>query len=117
MNGMNEKCNPQCSCCFKCEKCFWHGASYRQICPVCGSQNIVEACVAGKGEVVDFVPVSFPPESLKDIGPYVTVLVNLDEQCMIFGIFSGNPQNLRIGSRVFIRDFHPESRRLYFETS
>jgi uncharacterized OB-fold protein len=108
----NEKRFPRC---FRCDDCNWHGASFRAICPVCNSVKIVEASIADKGEIVDFVPVRFPPDSLKDVGPYVSALVKLDNGCKIFGIISGSSEDLSIGTQVSIRNFDPESRRLYFE--
>jgi uncharacterized OB-fold protein len=112
---MNDEKERQFPHCFRCEDCDWHGASFRATCPVCHSLKIVEASIAHKGEIVDFVSVLFPPDSLKDVGPYVSALVSLDNGCKIFGIISGKPEHLSIGSHVSIRKFDPESRRLYFE--
>ena len=33
-----------------------------------------------RGEVVDFVPIAYPPENLKQLGEYVSVLVKLDRR-------------------------------------
>ena len=112
MSDENERQFPPC---FRCEDCDWHGASFRAICPVCKSLKIVEANLEHKGEIVDFVSVLFPPDSLKDVGPYVSALVSLDNGCKIFGIISGNSEHLRIGSHVSIRNFDPVSRRIYFD--
>jgi uncharacterized OB-fold protein len=112
MGDEKEKAFPSC---FKCENCDWHGASFRAICPVCNGLKIVEAGITQRGEIVDFVSVLFPPDSLKDVGPYVSALVSLENGCKIFGIISGSSENLSIGSHVSIRDFDPESRRLYFD--
>ena len=52
------------------------------------------------GEVMDFVPVLYPPENLKDLGQYVSLFVKLDDGGRMFGVFEGDPAAVGIGTRV-----------------
>ncbi|MBI2528953.1 MAG: hypothetical protein HYY95_10085 [Candidatus Rokubacteria bacterium] len=54
------------------------------------------------GHVVDFVPVLYPPENLKGLGRYVSVLVRLDNGCQVFGVFRGDPERIRVGTPVVV---------------
>lgn len=55
------------------------------------------------GEILDFVPVLFPPENLKTLGPYVSVFVGLRGGGRTFGVFLGDAARLRIGAPVVLR--------------
>ncbi len=67
-----------------------------------------------RGEVVDFVPVAYPPENLKHLGAYVSVLVKLDNGCRIFGIVMEKPDLVKIGTAVAVSSFNPQTKELFF---
>ena len=68
------------------------------------------------GEVVDFVPIAYPPENLKQLGEYVSVLVKLDNGCQIFGIVLEGQNSIKIGTPVAISSFNQETKELFFKT-
>ena len=68
-----------------------------------------------KGEVVDFVPVAYPPENLKHLDSYVSVLVKLDNGCQIFGIVLENPDQVKIGISVRVSNFNHQTKELFFK--
>ena len=70
-----------------------------------------------KGEVVDFVPVAYPPENLKHLGAYVSVLVKFENGCQLFGIVLENPNNVKIGTPVVVSSFNPQTKELCFKTA
>jgi uncharacterized OB-fold protein len=69
-----------------------------------------------RGEIVDFVPVAYPPENLKQLGSYVSVLVKLDNGCQIFGIVLENPDLVKIGTPVAVSNFNQQTKELFFKT-
>ena len=69
------------------------------------------------GEVVDFVPIAYPPENLKQLGSYVSVLVKLDNGCQIFGIVAEDPKSIKIGTSVLVSSFNDQTRELFFKTT
>lgn len=103
--------------CFKCSRCDWCGSTFKASCPSCGAEGIVEFEGSKGGEIIDFVPVLFPPENLKSIGQYVSAFVQLDNGCRIFGIMLEAPQNLRIGSRIEISSYESDSKQLFFKSA
>ena len=68
------------------------------------------------GEVLDFVPIAYPPENLKQLGEYVSVLVKLDNGCRIFGIVLEDQNSIKIGTPVAISSFNQETKELFFKT-
>ena len=69
------------------------------------------------GHVVDFVPVLFPPENLKGLGRYVSVLVKLDTGCQAFGVFRGDPERLRVGTRMVVAHVDAEPDVPFFDVA
>ena len=67
------------------------------------------------GELLDFVPVFHPPENLKLLGPYVSVLVRLENGCRTFGIFLGSPAALRIGDALVASSQQDDTPRPFFQ--
>jgi uncharacterized OB-fold protein len=86
--------------CFKCNNCGNTTLARKKICPKCGSADIVTIQSEGKGEVVDFVTIYFPPHNYKDIAPYNSLKVRLDNGCMAFGVIEGEGKDIPLGSRV-----------------
>ncbi|OGK78324.1 MAG: hypothetical protein A2X52_22105 [Candidatus Rokubacteria bacterium GWC2_70_16] len=72
---------------------------------------------AAGGHVVDFVPVLFPPENLKGLGRYVSVLVKLDTGCQAFGVFRGDPERLRVGTRMVVAHVDAEPDVPFFDVA
>lgn len=100
---------------FKCSKCNWCGSTFRAACPSCGVADMVEIAGDKEGEIVDFVPILFPPENLKDIGKYLSVFVRFDNGCRIFGIMSEFSESIQIGSRVAVSEYDADSKKLFFK--
>ena len=100
--------------CFRCNHCGYRSGILKAVCPQCGREGMVAQESVEKGEIVDFVPVAYPPENLKHLGSYVSVLVKLDNGCQIFGIVQDQPNHVNIGTSVTISSFNPETKELFF---
>jgi uncharacterized OB-fold protein len=100
---------------FRCNSCKWCGSGFRVICPGCGGTNLVKVEISRVGKVVDFVPVLYPPDNLRDLGQYVSVLVQFNEGFKKFGISLGKPEDLFIGCSVVVSAFDEETKRLFVE--
>ena len=102
--------------CFTCNHCGYRSGILKAVCPQCGSEGLVVQEGGKRGEVVDFVPVAYPPENLKHLGSYVSVLVKLDNGCQIFGIVLENPDLVKIGTPVTVSSFNHQTKELFFKT-
>jgi uncharacterized OB-fold protein len=98
-----------------CNACQWSGSSFKASCPVCGSFDLQQKESLGHGKIVDLVPVLYPPDNLKDLGQYVSVLVEFDEGFRMFGITLMKPEELSIGDSVVISSFDEDSKRLFVD--
>lgn len=86
--------------CYKCNKCGNVTEVQRKICPKCGGSEISLIESDGKGHVIDSTIVYFPPDNYKDLAPYTSVLVQLNNGCNLFGIIKGELEELSPGSPV-----------------
>ena len=101
---------------FSCNRCGFTSAAFKALCPKCGSEEMVLKEGATAGKVIDFVPIAYPPENLKQLGEYVSVLVKLDNGCQFFGIVLENRDRIGIGTPVTISGFNRETKELFFKT-
>ena len=101
--------------CFVCNHCGYRSGILKVVCPRCGREGMIAQEGVEKGEIVDLVPVGYPPENLKHLGSYVSVLVKLDNGCQIFGIVLDQPSHIKIGSPVTISSFNPLTKELFFK--
>jgi len=97
----------------KCNKCSWSSSFFKASCPACGGSDLSQARSSGTGNIVDFVPVFYPPENLKDLGQYTSVLVRFREGFKMFAIFLTNAEELAIGDSVAVSSFDEEKMRLF----
>jgi len=102
---------------FRCRTCDYTSAVAKAVCPRCGSGGGMSPEPAAGGHVVDFVPVLFPPENLKGLGRYVSVLVKLDTGCQAFGVFRGDPERLRVGTRMVVAHVDAEPDVPFFDVA
>ena len=109
----SEKC--QGPLCFNCKHCGFRSGTFKAVCPKCGREGMVGEEGARQGAVVDFVPIAYPPDNLKHLGEYVSVLVKLDDGCQVFGIVVEDQKAIQIGTPVAISSFSPETKELYFK--
>ena len=100
--------------CYSCSVCDWHGSSFRATCPACSSNEIVKKATVGTAKIVDIVPVRFPPENLKNLGQYASVLVKFDENFQMFGIISDAYDQIAIGDRVKVSKYNETTKELFF---
>ena len=100
---------------FNCGYCGFRSGAVRAVCPKCGREGLVLKEGVQNGAVVDFVPIAYPPDNLKHLGEYVSVLVKLDSGCQIFGIVLENQKSIKIGTPVAISSFNQETKELFFK--
>ena len=56
--------------------------------------------MSGRGKVVTFTVIRYPPEGFEKEAPYVVALVDLDEGPRVIGRITVNPEELRIAQVV-----------------
>lgn len=86
--------------CFKCGHCGNVAIARKRLCPKCGGADIGKIQSEGKGEVVDFVTVFFPPGNYKNLAPYTSLKVRLGNGAMVFGVMEGEAKDVSEGSQV-----------------
>jgi uncharacterized OB-fold protein len=101
---------------FNCNYCGFRSGTFKAVCPRCGREGMALKEGVARGVVADFVPIAYPPENLKQLGEYVSVLVKLDNGCQIFGIVLENRNRVKMGTPVTISSFNRETKELFFET-
>lgn len=107
----------QLSYCFRCRTCAYTSAVVKAVCPTCGNTGTMAPESAIGGHVVDFVPVLYPPENLKGLGRYVSVLVRLDTGCQAFGVFRGDPERLQVGTPMVVSHVDAEPKVPFFDVA
>ena len=101
--------------CGRCEACGFTTAGSHPLCTRCGRGKMTRIETTPGGRILDFVPVTYPPENLKALGSYNSVLVKLENGCNVFGIMlkeSGAPE---AGQGVIVSKYDPERQELFFE--
>lgn len=86
--------------CYVCGDCGCRCAGARPLCPQCGHAVMSRMDDTPTGSVLDFVPVVYPPDNLKSLGRYVSVLVRLDNGCNVFGIMLEGQADVEVGQHV-----------------
>jgi uncharacterized OB-fold protein len=90
---------------------------FKAVCPKCGTPEMSVLEETKAGTIIDFVLVSFPPENLKDMGEYTSVLVRLANGCQTFGIISNDPKDIKMGASVVVSSYNEETKALFFEVA
>jgi len=88
----------------RCKKCNFVMIPPRLLCKECGSKDLELVEFKGTGTLETFTVIHVPPMRLKNVAPYVTGIVKLDEGPMIMGRIVGvdpnKPEELRMGQRM-----------------
>ena len=100
--------------CHKCNGCGYITLEQKRVCPRCGGMenSVIES--DGKGRVIDFTTIYFPPDAYKELAPYTSVLVELSNGCKLFGIMSGEGKDLQPGSPVTMAGCDEERGGIFF---
>ncbi len=88
--------------CFKCRNCGNVTVVPTRVCWKCASTDIETVQSQGKGEVVDFTTIYYPPDNYKGRAPYTSVLVRLSNGCRLFGVIDGEVKDISLGSPVSV---------------
>ena len=86
--------------CHRCKQCGNTTLAEKKVCPKCGGTEIATTPSDGKGRIVDFTLVYFPPDEYKDLAPYTSILVELDNGCRLFAMIKGEHSDIEPGSPV-----------------
>ncbi|ACJ16792.1 hypothetical protein, conserved [Thermococcus onnurineus NA1] len=102
----------------KCENGHVHFPK-RSICPVCGSRNIEEIELSGKGKVLSWTIVRNPPSGFEYYKPYPLALIELEEGITVLAQLTDvDPEEIDFGMEVEvvtkkIREFEEDGIILY----
>ncbi len=69
----------------RCESCGYITATFREICPECGSDRLREVELKTKGKIVSYTVVRYPPLEFKGQEPYIIAMVELEDGCKVVG--------------------------------
>jgi uncharacterized OB-fold protein len=101
--------------CHRCNKCGNTTLAEKKVCPKCGGVEVAVTECEGKGRIVDSTLVYFPPEEYKDLAPYTSVLVQLENGCRLFAIVKGEHRTIDPGSPVKLVDRDEVRGAMFFE--
>lgn len=83
-----------------CPKCNWSDIFAVDVCPRCQSQ-VKEASFSGRGKVVTFTVIRYPPEGFEKEAPYVVAFIDLENGPRVIGRIVEESEDLQIGQAVF----------------
>ncbi len=84
----------------KCKSCGKFFYPTRAICLNCGSQEMVETPLAGKGSVYTYTTVHHQvPGALLKV-PYVLAIIAMDEGCSVRTVITEKWESVKVGQRV-----------------
>jgi len=101
--------------CYQCSSCGHATLAAKLNCPQCGGDTVTKVSAPGKGKVLDFTTVYFPPENYKDRAPYTSVFVELDNGCKIFGIIEGETKDIEQGSPIRVANLNEQTQSYEFD--
>ena len=102
----------------KCENGHVHFPK-RSICPVCGSRNVEEIELSGKGKVISWTIVRNPPSGFEYYKPFPLALIELEEGPIVLAQLTDvDPEEIDFGMEVEvvtkkIREFEEDGIILY----
>ena len=103
--------------CQKCNRCGYITLEQKRLCPKCGGMESAAIQSEGKGRLIDFTIIYFPPEAYKDLAPYTSVLVELNNGCKFFGIMKGEHSDLQPNSPVIMTGHDEANGGIFFESA
>ena len=101
--------------CHRCKQCGNTTLAEKKVCPKCGGTEILATPSDGKGRIVDSTLVYYPPDEYKDLAPYTSVLVQLDNGCRLFAMIKGEHSDIEPGSPVSLVDQDEYKGALFFQ--
>ena len=102
----------------KCENSHVHFPK-RPVCPVCGSRNVEEIELSGRGKVISWTIVRNPPSGFEYYKPFPLALVELEEGPVVLAQLTDvDPEEIDFGMEVEvvtkkIREFEEDGIILY----
>ena len=88
----------------RCSACGYYNHPPRPLCDACGSEELAFEAVSGKGAIYSYTVMrQRNVKGFEDDVPYINVIVELDEQPMLFMITympGSESDRVRIGQRV-----------------
>ncbi len=84
---------------YMCSKCNWSDFVETKTCPRCRNE-VEETALSGRGRVVTFTVIRYPPEGFEKDAPYVVALVDLENGPRVIGRVTANPEELKIAQVV-----------------
>ncbi len=88
-----------------CPKCQWSDFFKAQVCPRCLTE-LAAASFQGRGRVVTFTVIRYPPIGFEEQAPYVVAIIDLNVGPRVIGRINAPPEEVKIGSNV---DFSRET--------
>ncbi len=84
---------------YLCPKCKWSDFHEIKTCPRCNTA-ISEVALSGRGKIVTFTVIRYPPEGFENEAPYIVALIDLEEGTRVIGRVTANPEELEIAQVV-----------------
>jgi uncharacterized OB-fold protein len=82
-----------------CPKCHWSDFYKAQLCPRCLTTPI-ETTLPGRGRIVTFTVIRYPPSGFENQAPYVVALIDLTGGPRVIGRINADPEEVEIGMMV-----------------
>lgn len=87
---------------YTCQKCGWGDFFPAQVCPRCSSET-KQTVLPGRGRVVTFTAIRYPPRGFENQSPYVVAIIDIDEGPRVIGRVSNSSDEVKIGASVVLK--------------
>ena len=84
---------------YVCPSCGWADLHPAHLCPRCIGP-VRRSTFKGKGRVVTFTAIRYPPSGFEDRAPYVVAIIDLENGSRVIGRVSDAVDQVKIGSMV-----------------
>jgi hypothetical protein len=82
-----------------CPKCQWADFFNAQVCPRCLTE-LTAALFQGRGRIVTFTVIRYPPTGFEEQAPYVVAIIDLNVGPRVIGRIKVRLEEVKIGSNV-----------------
>ena len=87
---------------YVCRNCGWTDFHAANLCPRCNG-NVKQSVFAGKGKIVTYTAIRYPPKGFENQAPYVVAIIDIENGPRVIGRVSNSADEVKIGSSVTLR--------------
>ena len=84
---------------YTCPKCSWFDVFQTKLCPRCHGP-VQETLFSGRGKIVSYTVIRYPPKGFEGQSPYVVALIDLESGPRVMARVNAKSDDIQIGTQV-----------------